>query len=136
MSVRMDVVYEGDLRCTATHGPSGDRVLMDAPVDNRGRGEHFSPTDLVAAALGGCVLIVMGIAARDRGLDIRGSRSEVVKEMSAVPRRHIGRMGVRITLPAALDDDARALLEKTARTCPVAASLGPDTGVDLHFVYA
>jgi putative redox protein len=135
MVVRVDVVYEGDLHCLATHGPSGDRLPTDAPVDNRGRGAHFSPTDLVGTAMGTCMLTIMGIAARDKGFDMDGARAEVLKEMSAVPRRHISKLTVRITLPARLGPRERAVLEAAAHGCPVHASLGPDTHVDLGFVY-
>ena len=136
MTVRVEVVYEGDLHCTAKHGPSGDTLPTDAPVDNRGRGEHFSPTDLVGTAMGTCMLTIMGIAARDRGIDMTGARAEVEKEMGAVPRRHIARLTVRIFLPAALPDRERTILEAAARGCPVHASLGPLTEVDLSFVYS
>ncbi len=135
MAVRMEVVYEGDLHCVALHGPSGDRIPTDAPLDNRGRGEHFSPTDLVGAAMGSCMLTIMGIAARDRAIDMTGARAEILKEMANVPRRHISKLSVRITLPARLRAAERAVLEAAAKGCPVHASLGPDTEVDLAFVY-
>ena len=135
MAVRVDIVYEGDLHCIATHGPSGDRLPTDAPVDNKGRGAHFSPTDLVGAAMGTCMLTIMGIAARDRGFDMNGARAEVLKEMLNEPRRHISKLTVRITLPARLGPRERAVLEAAAHGCPVHASLGPDTHVDLGFVY-
>jgi len=135
MSIKMEALYEGDLQCVVKHDPSGSTIVTDAPVDNRGRGMHFSPTDLVGAAAASCMLTVMGIAARDRGLDIRGARAEVEKEMSSVPRRHISKLTVRITLPAGLDRRARTVLEAAARTCPVDASLSPDTEVDLTFLY-
>jgi putative redox protein len=135
MAVTLDVVYEGDLECTLTHGPSGDRMRTDAPVDNRGRGAHFSPTDLVGAAMGSCTLTVMGIVARDRGWDMKGATARVVKEMGAEPRRHIAKLTVAITLPATLDDKARTILERTATTCPVQASMGSLTQIDLTFVY-
>ena len=135
MAVMVSIRYEGDLHCSAVHGPSGERLLTDAPTDNRGRGEYFSPTDLVGTSMGTCMLTIMAIAARDKGFAMKGARAEVVKEMSAVPRRHISRLGVRITLPAALSDRARRVLEAAARGCPVCASLGPDTKVDLEFVY-
>jgi putative redox protein len=135
MSVRIDVEYEGDLHCTAIHGPSGDRLPTDAPVDNEGRGEHFSPTDLVATALGTCVLTVMGIAARRNGWDMSGSRASVTKEMGAEPRRHIRRIDCHVVLPASLDERARRVLEAAARACPVTASLGPTTRVDVTFDY-
>ena len=135
MAVTLDVVYEGDLECTLTHGPSGDRMKTDAPVDNRGRGLHFSPTDLVGAALGSCILTVMGIAARDRGWEMKGATAKVVKEMGLEPRRHVAKLTVDITMPAALDDKARAILERAAHTCPVHASLGELTHVELTFHY-
>ena len=135
MAVTLDVVYEGDLECTLTHGPSGDRMKTDAPVDNRGRGLHFSPTDLVGAALGSCILTVMGIAARDRGWEMKGATAKVVKEMGLEPRRHVAKLTVDITMPAALDDKARAILERAAHTCPVHASLGELTHVEMNFHY-
>ena len=135
MGVTIDVAYDGDLHCTAVHGPSGSRLTTDAPVDNRGKGELFSPTDLVGTAMATCMLTIMGIAARDKGIDMSGTTARVVKEMSAVPRRHISRLTVTITLPAALDARCRAVLEAAAKGCPVYASLGPDTTVDLSFVY-
>lgn len=135
MAVRIDCVYEGDLQCAAIHGPSGDRMVTDAPVDNQGKGQHFSPTDLVATAVGTCMLTVMGIAAKNRNLDMTGATAVVEKEMSAVPRRHISRLTVKIVLPAHLDEKARKLLEATARTCPVAASMSADTVIDLAFDY-
>ena len=135
MAVTLDVVYEGDLECTLTHGPSGDRMKTDAPVDNRGRGAHFSPTDLVGAAMGSCMLTVMGIVARDRGWDMTRATAHVVKEMGAEPRRHIAKLTLDITLPAALDEKARTSLERTARTCPVQASMGELTELVLIFHY-
>jgi putative redox protein len=135
MGVTVDVVYDGNLECTLTHGPSGDKMTTDAPVDNRGRGIHFSPTDLVGAAMGSCMLTVMGIVARDRGWNMDGATARVVKDMGADPRRHIAKLVVDITLPAALDDKARTVLERTAHTCPVHASLGSMTHVALNFHY-
>ena len=135
MGVTIDVAYEGDLHCTATNGPSGSRITTDAPVDNRGKGELFSPTDLVGTAMGTCMLTIMGICARDKGIDMAGATARVEKEMGAVPRRHIARLTVTITLPARLDARERAILEAAAGGCPVYASLGPSTTVDLSFVY-
>jgi putative redox protein len=135
MAVTVEVVYDGDLECTLKHGPSGDEMRTDAPVDNRGRGAHFSPTDLVGAAMGSCTLTVMGIVARDRGWDMTGAKARVVKEMGAEPRRHIARLTLDITLPATLDEKARTVLERTAHTCPVQASMGELTEVALNFHY-
>src|ERR1700741_3673689 len=103
MGVTIEIAYDGDLHCTATHGPSGSRLTTDAPVDNRGKGELFSPTDLVGTAMGTCMLTIMGICARDKGIDRSGTTARVVKEMGAVPRRHIANLAVTITLPARLD---------------------------------
>lgn len=136
MNVRIDVTYDGDLRCTAVHGPSGDRLLTDAPTDNEGQGRHFSPTDLVATAVGTCVLTIMGIAAKKRAWSLDGSRVVVEKHMAAQPRRHISAVTLRFTLPATLSERARIVLEAVAETCPVVASLGPDTRVDMAFDYA
>jgi len=136
MAVTVDVTYQGDLECVLTHGPSGDTMRTDAPVDNRGRGARFSPTDLVGASIGSCMLTVMGIVARDRGWNMDGATAKVVKEMGAEPRRHIAKLTVDITLPVALEATARATLERTAHTCPVCASLGPLTQVDVTFHYA
>jgi putative redox protein len=135
MSVRIDIAYEGDLQCSATHGPSGDKLSTDAPVDNHGRGSHFSPTDLAATAAGACMMTVMGIDAKRRSLDLTGSRVVVEKEMSTGLRRYILRLVIRVTLPAGLAPADREGLEKIARSCPVLASLGPDTKIDLSFEY-
>ena len=136
MSVRVEAVYEGDLICRAVHGPSGDALLTDAPADNQGQGRHFSPTDLVGTAMITCMVTYIGLAARARGWSVEGTRAEVIKEMSAVPRRHIARLSVTITLPPGVPEAARPVLEAAALGCPVKASLGPDTAVEVAFVYA
>lgn len=135
MSVRIDIAYDGDLRCTAVHGPSGARMVTDAPADNEGQGRSFSPTDLVATAVGSCVLTIMGIAAKKRGFSIDGARVSVRKRMEPKPRRHIGDLELCFELPAALEERPRVLLEAVAETCPVVASLGPDTQVTMRFDY-
>jgi putative redox protein len=135
MAVTMEVVYEGGLHCAITHGPSGSRIVTDAPVDNRGKGEAFSPTDLSGASLGSCMLTTMGIVAQDRGWDMTGATARVTKEMGATPRRHIATLTVAITLPKALDAKARTVLERTAQTCPVHTSLGDLTAIELSFRY-
>lgn len=121
--VRIEIRYEGDLRCRATHGPSGAELSTDAPADNHGRGESFSPTDLVATALGSCMLTILGIVARERGWSLEGASATVDKHMAADPRRRIGRLDVRLRLPPDLDERAWRTLEQAARTCPVAESL-------------
>jgi putative redox protein len=135
MSVRMVATYQGELHCEALHEPSGSRLETDAPKDNEGRGERFSPTDLVGAALGSCMLTVMGIVARRHQWDMTGAQVQVEKEMVATPIRRIGRLGLQLTLPAGIPESARAVLERTAHTCPVHQSLHPDVKVDLHFVW-
>ncbi len=137
MSVEVKVEYEGDLHCRAVHGPSGAAIATDAPVDNQGKGEAFSPTDLVGTALGTCVATIMGIAARREGWDITGLRATVVKEMVATPTRRIGTLHVELVMPreraAKLDAKARAVLEAAGRGCPVKASLHPDVRCELVF---
>jgi putative redox protein len=128
--VRIDAVYEGELHTTCRHGPSGASLATDAPKDNQGRGESFSPTDLVATALASCMLTVMGIVARRHGWAIEGARASVEKHMVADPRR-VGRLVVRIALPPGLPREARVALETAARTCPVAESIHPGIELDL-----
>ena len=140
MSVEIDVEYEGQLRCRAQHGPSGVVLHTDAPVDNHGRGESYSPTDLVATALGACLLTIMGIVAQRNGLDISKTRVHVRKEMIQMPVRRIGRLPVTITFAAEqaarLSETDRAKLEAAARHCPVHQSLHPDIETPMEFVYA
>ena len=131
--VEIRVRYEGDLHCTAEHGPSGTRLATDAPVDNQGRGASFSPTDLAATALGTCMLTTMGIVARRHEWDLSGATAVVEKEMVADPIRRIGKLTVRIRIPAALDARARETLERTARTCPVHKSLSSAVEIPLSF---
>lgn len=133
--VEIDIVYEGGLRTSARHGPSGRVLGTDAPKDNEGRGETFSPTDLLAAALGSCMLTVMGIVARRRGLALEGARVHVEKHMAADPVRRIGRLAVAFAMPKGLDAAARTVLENAAHTCPVHKSLHPDVQVSVRFDY-
>src|SRR4051794_18013501 len=122
--IDIHVVYEGELHCTATHGPSSARLETDAPVDNHGRGTSFSPTDLVATALGTCMATVMGIVARKNGWTIEGARIHVRKIMTAVPPRRIARLEVRLEMPkTGLVAEARRTLEHAANTCPVRLSI-------------
>ena len=139
MGVEIDVVYEGQLRCTATHGPSKRQLQTDAPVDNHGRGESFSPTDLVGTALGACFMTIMGIVAERNGLDIAGTRTHVVKDMVQEPVRRIGQLTVTVTVPAdkaaKLTATDRTKLETAAKHCPVHQSLHPDIKIPVEFVY-
>ena len=119
------VTYLGDLRTKNQHLKSGDVFTTDAPLDNNGKGEAFSPTDTVATGLANCMLTVMGIKARNMDIDIAGTTAEVTKIMASDPRR-ISRIEVNIDFPLSADDKTRQILEHTARTCPVIYSLHPD----------
>ena len=132
--VKIAIEYTGGLHCAATHGPSGRSLETDAPVDNHGRGESFSPTDLVATALGACMATVMGIYAERHGIDLAGMRIEVGKEMTQTPPRRIARLTTEIRFPAGVQKDAA--LERAALTCPVHASLHPEVEKPVTFHYA
>jgi putative redox protein len=137
MSVEVDIVYTGDLHCQAIHAPSQSTLTTDAPIDNGGKGAAFSPTDLVATALGTCLVTIMGKVAERHGWDIRGTRVHVVKEMATAPDRRIGALRVTITLPPGRQWPAedRQRLERAALTCPVKHSLHPDVQTPMEFVY-
>lgn len=134
--VTIDLEYQGELRCEAVHQPSGTHLNTDAPKDNHGKGESFSPTDLVATALGACMLTLMGIAARSLNVDLKGTRMTVQKEMVAVPFRRIGKLAVKIVVPAKLTDEQKQKLEQAALTCPVHKSLHPDVQKPVEFLWA
>ncbi len=131
--VTIDIAYKGQLHCEAVHGPSGSTLTTDAPRDNMGKGEAFSPTDLVATALGSCVLTIMGIVAQRRGLDVSNARAKVTKEMASAPVRRIGRLTLEVHLPAAIGEEDRATFRKAAETCPVLKSLHPDVEAPITF---
>jgi putative redox protein len=137
MPVEINVVYEGGLHCAATHGPSKQNLATDAPVDNGGKGEAFSPTDLVATALGTCMVTIMGLVAKRNNLDIDGLKVLVIKEMVAEPVRRIGSLKTRMVFPAGkpLSPADRAKLEAAAKACPVKQSLHPDVKTPVEFVY-
>jgi putative redox protein len=134
--VKINVVYEGDLRCRLTHEQSGSVILTDAPKDNMGKGEAFSPTDLVASALASCMLTVMGIAANRHQIDLKGTKIDVVKEMVTSPVRRIGTITVDIYMAKGIPEDKRSMLENAAHTCPVHKSLHPDVLTPITFHYA
>ncbi len=137
MGVEIDVVYQGDLHCMATHGPSHQTLSTDAPVDNGGKGQFFSPTDLVATALGTCLLTIMGLVGNRNGWDLSGVKVHVVKEMVSNPVRRIGGLKATITMPKNQEFSTadRAKLENAAKACPVKQSLHPDIAIELTFVY-
>lgn len=126
------VTYLGELRTSCEHLRSGDTFLTDAPLDNHGLGQAFSPTDMVATGLASCMFSVMGIKAKSLEVDLVGATAEVVKHMAADPRRIVG-IDVKFILPANISDRDQKILEHTARTCPVHYSLHPDIVRNISF---
>lgn len=135
LTVVIDGSYQGGLKTDVTHGPSGTRLLTAAPADNQGDGSSFSPTDLVAAALGTCMMTILGIIARREGIGLEGATFRVEKHMQASPRR-IGALPVTLHLPAGLSEDQKKKLERGALTCPVHRSLLQEIEKPVTFVYA
>ena len=133
MSVSVEIAYEGQLRCKAIHGPSQCHVITDAPVDNHGKGAHFSPTDLVATALGTCTLTLLGIVADRHGISLEGTTVKVEKHMVAEPVRRIGRLPVDIYMGQPIEDKYKDRLVKAAETCPVKQSVHPDIDLSINF---
>ena len=131
--VRIEVDYLGELRCRAQHAPSREEFVTDAPLDNHGKGQSFSPTDLVATAMGTCMATIMGIAAQARGIDLSGLHVSVDKEMTTAPPRRIRRLETVISLPRDPGETQRRVLEAAARACPVHASLHPDVERPITF---
>jgi len=136
MAVEISVVYQGQLRCEATHGPSSCTLITDAPVDNHGKGESFSPTDLLATGLGACILTILGIVADRHGLDLAGTKVTVEKHMVADPVRRIGALPVTVHMGSAVDEKMQTLLVNAANTCPVHQSLHPDIDRPITFLWA
>ena len=128
------VKYQGQLRTLALHLQSNSEVITDAPIDNQGKGEAFSPTDLVATALASCMMTIMGIKADDLAVDITGTSATIKKHMSVTPRR-ISEIEVVITLNQNFDSRTKKLLEAAALTCPVAQSLHSETKQTIEFIY-
>lgn len=125
--------YDGGLRCTSTHGPSQVTLITDAPVDNHGKGESFSPTDLVATAVANCMMTVMAIAAERHGVDVKGTTVTIGKEMSSdSPRRIVGLKSV-MTIPLPADHPQRSLLEAAALACPVKKSISTEIDASVEF---
>lgn len=130
-----EVIYNGDLRTTCTHLKSGSEFETDAPVDNNGKGERFSPTDLLATSLATCMVTVMSIKARTMNFDLNGIKVEVLKKMAAEPRRVSG-IDLKFHIPenlASIDDKTITILKNTGNTCPVAKSLHPDIEVNVDW---
>lgn len=133
--VDIHIRYTGGLRCEAIHAPSGNSLLTDAPVDNKGKGETFSPTDLVATAFGACLATIMGIVADEEKIDLTGLDIHVAKEMTATQPRRIARLVTRVTMPCALTQGQRTRLESAGRLCPVAQSIHPGIETPIEFIY-
>jgi uncharacterized OsmC-like protein len=128
------VTYLGGLRTSSIHLQSGSEIISDAPTDNNGKGEAFSPTDSVANGLASCMFTVMGIKAQDLGVDFSGSTAEVTKIMAAEPRR-ISEIHINFNMNLAADEKTKTILERTAMTCPVFYSLHSDIKKEISFVW-
>lgn len=132
--VKCSIEYEGGLHCRVTHGPSGATVSTDAPVDNHGKGESFSPTDMMCAATAACMSTIMGIYAEEQGLLLEGMRVDVTKTMSADPRR-IAKIEIHFSIPLPSDTPHREALERCALGSPAMHSLHPDIEVVIHWAW-
>ena len=130
--VKIDVTYDGNLRCTATHGPSGKQLITDAPVDNMGKGESFSPTDLLATSMLTCIITIVAIRADSKKIDISGMTGSVEKTMASSPRR-VAKLEVVVNLPSGLDMEDRAWLITEGCNCPVCVSVSESMEVDVTF---
>ena len=128
------VIYKGALRTEATHIRSGNTIITDAPTDNKGKGEAFSPTDLVATALASCMLTIMGIKANEMNINIEGASAEVKKIMATGPRR-ISQVYIVINIPISADEKTKNILEKAGLTCPVDKSLSDSMIRDVKFIW-
>ncbi len=130
---KIEIWYEGSLSTRCVHSENKAEILTDAPKEIHGLGRVFSPTDLLAASLGSCVLTLMGIAAKRLNIDIQGARAQVTKEMAAVPMRRIGKLSVAVSCPKDFPDETKEKLIRAAETCPVHQSLHPDIVLDITY---
>jgi putative redox protein len=135
VSTTINCNYTGELHTMLVHGPSSSKLVTDAPVDNAGRGDAFSPTDLLGAALLSCAITTMAIKAAKEAIPFTGAEGRVVKEMTREGPRRVGALTVDIAMPSSLDAAHRARLEEIARSCPVALSLSGDVVVGMRFSY-
>ncbi len=127
-------IYTGDLRCEITHLQSGTKIHTDAPTDNMGKGESFSPTDLLCVSLATCILTTMAIKADSIGVSLTGTEQKITKTMQASPRL-ISRVEIELILPAGISDDDKFILEKTGNHCPVAKSLNAEMAIDINYAW-
>ena len=130
--VRIEATYDGNLRCTATHIPSGSKLITDAPVDNKGKGESFSPTDLLATSMLTCIMTIVAIRADARKIDVSGMSGSIEKTMAANPRR-VAKLEVIVNLPSDMELDDRAWLITEGCNCPVCVSVSESMDVDVTF---
>ena len=128
------VYYSSELRTESTHLQSGETYITDAPIDNEGKGEAFSPTDIIATGLANCMLTIMGIVAKRKSLDIEGTKAEVTKIMGTEPRR-ISEIKIDFFFPKSYDKNSKQLLQTAAIKCPVAKSLANDLTQTINFHY-
>lgn len=128
------IIYKGELRCNATHNQSGSVIETDAPTDNRGKGEHFSPTDLLCVSLGTCIITTMGIKAADMGIDLNGTMLQVQKHMLTEPRR-VGKIEIELVFPNTLQlaEKDKVILQKVGDNCPVQKSIHPDIQTQVQY---
>jgi len=133
--VKITAVYQGNLHCLLTHGPSGSTLPTDAPKDNMGKGEAFSPTDLSAASLLTCVLTTMAIYGQRHHLELKGAQGEILKEMSTELPRRIAKLTIRIQMPKGIKPEDRPTLERAGNNCPVHKTLSPEVQILTTFTY-
>lgn len=136
MSVKIFCEYLGDLRVQAIHGPSGAKLITDAPVDNHGKGSSFSPTDLATTALATCIMTILGIQARSLEMDFKGMKIEIEKHMTATAPRRIAKLDVQIQMPKGIPEELRPRLIRAAEACPVKQSLHLDVEISLAWSWA
>ena len=134
--VEIRIEYLGDLHCTVEHGPSGQKFMTDAPVDNHGKGEFISPTDLLAASSASCIATIMGIVAKNHDINITGMKIRALKEMTNIPFRRIARLTLEINFPNKLDEKQFKLMENVVKTCPVTRSLSQEVEFTVNYSYA
>ena len=130
--VTMNIEYQGNLRTHSHHQPSGNTVTTDAPIDNKGKGEAYSPTDLLTSSLGSCMLTIMGIKCEDLGITIDDTKVTVIKQMSSDSPRRISQIDVDMHIPHIVSHEHMASLKRSALNCPVALSLHPDLNVNFN----
>ena len=133
--VKISILYKGELRCEATHDASNAKFITDAPVDNEEKGERFSPTDLVATAVGTCAITTMGIVAQRHNIKLDGTKVFVEKYMNTDKPRRIAKIIVQLEMCEGIPEEFREKLENAAHKCPVEKSLHPDVVIDMSFIY-